>query len=284
MRGARRVDAAMKEERSRADLWWWLFRVAILLRVGLVLVNYLAAIGGHGAVVAVSFVLFLVAEALRGIAMAHEEAEDADEAPALLIRRRAATAVRGVYLLWLAISVVALVLVAIGGFHDEDLLLLAAVWAILGLLLLLEYGLGPRGRSAAFTPRQTLALAVTGATVLLAGSVIAWQTTRPEQVSVFETRATSICEAFLPRVAAAPDLETALTIRREMRIRLSVLTPPRDREQRLHFRNFLASLEASEAADANGDPERARRLHVIAKRGATALGLEEACAIASPTT
>jgi hypothetical protein len=39
-------------------------------------------------------------------------------------------------------------LVAIGGFHDEDLLLLAAVWAILGLLLLLEYGLGPRADGA----------------------------------------------------------------------------------------------------------------------------------------
>jgi hypothetical protein len=241
-----------------------------------------AAIGGHGAVVAVAFVLFLIAEALRAIAVAHEDADDADEAPALLIRGRAAKVVRGVYLFWLAISVVVLVLVAIGGFHDEDLVLLAAVGTILGLLLLLEYGLGPRGHSSAFTPRQTVALAVTGATILLAGSVVAWNATRPEQVSVFETRATSICEAFLPRAAATRDLETALTIRREMRVRLSVLTPPSDRVQRLHFRNFLASLEASEAAAANGDSERARRLDVIAQRGATALGLQQACVIAHP--
>jgi hypothetical protein len=270
----------MSEKRSGADPWWRLWRLALLIRLGLLLVNYVAAIDGNGAVVAAAFVLFVVAEVVRAIALAHEDAEQTDEPAALVIRRMAARVVRALYLVWLAIAVVTMVLTAIGGFYDEDLALLAAVLAILGLLALLEYGLSPRERTSAFTPRQTAAFAVIGVTLLLAGATVAWHTTRPQSISVFESRAKSICRTFLPRLAVAPDLETALAIRHEMRIRLGVLTPPSERAQQLHFNNFLASLEASEAAAAGGDSERARRLDLIAQRGATVLGLEEACVIA----
>ena len=270
------------DRRPNSERWRQLWRLLIVLRIGLLLIDSVAALGGHRAVVVAAFVLFLVAEVIRAVAVVLEDADDAGEPVALTIRRRTAKLVRRVYLLWLAISVVAVVLVAIGGVHDEDLVLLAAVWAILGLLLLLEYALTPRGRTPAFTPRQRVALAVTGAVVLVAASFIGWRTTRPEQVSAFEKDASYICRAFLPRVTAAPDLDAALAARRDMRLHLAALTPPNEPAQRIVFGHWLASLQLSEAADASGDRERARRFDVIARRGATALGLQEGCVLPGP--
>jgi pimeloyl-ACP methyl ester carboxylesterase len=106
----------------------------------------------------------------------------------------------------------------------------------------------------------------------------------PEQISVFERRATHICREFVPRIVAAPDLGTALVVRREMRFRLAALASPTDREQRIVFGHWLASLELSEAADASGDRERANRLDIVAQRGATALGVQEAVDCRTPRT
>lgn len=48
---------------------------------------------------------------------------------------------RGLFLLWLAVSIAATVLVGIGGFQHDDRILLLVVWAILAAVWLLDRGL-----------------------------------------------------------------------------------------------------------------------------------------------
>ena len=51
--------------------------------------------------------------------------------------------IRGLFLVWLAVSVASTVLVALGGFYREDLVLLAVVWTILAVLWLVDRVLRP---------------------------------------------------------------------------------------------------------------------------------------------
>lgn len=48
---------------------------------------------------------------------------------------------RGLFLLWLAVSIAATVLVGLGGFQHDDRILLLVVWAILAAVWLLDRGL-----------------------------------------------------------------------------------------------------------------------------------------------
>jgi hypothetical protein len=61
-------------------------------------------------------------------------------------RRARIGVTRALLLIWLAVSVAVSVLVALGGFYREDLVLLAVVWTILGVVWMIDRLL-PRVRS-----------------------------------------------------------------------------------------------------------------------------------------
>jgi hypothetical protein len=91
----------------------------------------------------------------------------------------------------------------------------------------------------------------------------------------FESQASEICEAELPAITKASDFETALTQSRDMRLRLSALTPPV--EEQATFADWLAQLKGTEDAAIRGDWAAVEQYDLSAQRDATVLGLADAC-------
>jgi hypothetical protein len=266
------------ERGPETERWYQASRLILALRLGFIALASLAGWQGHWTFVALSITLLVASEALRLAAVVVDEARSFGEPVQLVLRRRAARILRGLYLLWLAISTVLLVLVAIGGFQREDLVLLAGVLLALGVLFLMQCGAAARGVGGGLTSHQKAALAIAGSAILFGASAAAWLVFRPAGTSGFEREATRICETYAPRIAAATGPEVAFAERQHMRVELSSIAPPSDRFDRLVFANWLAALQAAEVAHATGDDARAARMDVIAGRGAVELGVGDACA------
>jgi len=91
----------------------------------------------------------------------------------------------------------------------------------------------------------------------------------------FADKAQAICKQELPAIANAPNFKTALTSSREMRLRLSVLTPPAT-QQRL-FSQWMADLHAAEKAGFDGKRGLARQYDAGAQLDVRNLGLSDGC-------
>lgn len=91
----------------------------------------------------------------------------------------------------------------------------------------------------------------------------------------FESQASEICREQLPAITNAPDFETALARSRDMRVRLSALTPPVD--EQATFADWMAQLKGTEDAAIRGDMAAVQQYDLGAQRDATVLGLTNAC-------
>jgi hypothetical protein len=91
----------------------------------------------------------------------------------------------------------------------------------------------------------------------------------------FESQASKICGEQLPAITNAPDFETALARSRDMRVRLSALTPPV--EGQATFADWIAKLKGTEDAAIRGDMAAVQQYDRGAQRDATVLGLADAC-------
>jgi hypothetical protein len=91
----------------------------------------------------------------------------------------------------------------------------------------------------------------------------------------FESQASEICREQLPEITNAPDFETALARSRDMRARLSALTPPV--EGQTTFDDWMAQLKGTEDAAIRGDMAAVQQYDLGAQRDATVLGLADAC-------
>jgi hypothetical protein len=91
----------------------------------------------------------------------------------------------------------------------------------------------------------------------------------------FESQASDICREQLPAITNAPDFETALARSRDMRVRLSALTPPV--EGQATFADWMAQLKGAEDAAIRGDMAAVQQHDLGAQRDAAVLGLADAC-------
>src|SRR5262245_34188479 len=110
--------------------------------------------------------------------------------------------------------------------------------------------------------------ALLAAVVLL---FMGWTRFGPAGPQSFAHEAQAICRQELPAIANAPDSETALTQSREMRLRLSTLTPPEARQQL--FSQWLADLRAAEKAGVGGKWSLAQQYDAGAQLDVRDLGL-----------
>jgi hypothetical protein len=93
----------------------------------------------------------------------------------------------------------------------------------------------------------------------------------------FAHTAQAICRQERPAIANAPDSRTALTRSREMRLRLSTLTPPAAQQQL--FSQWLADLHAAEKAGVGGKWLLARQYDAGAQLDVRNLGLSHRCVV-----
>jgi hypothetical protein len=93
----------------------------------------------------------------------------------------------------------------------------------------------------------------------------------------FAEKAQAICRQEQPVIANAPGSQTALTHSREMRLRLSTLTPPAAQQQL--FSQWLADLRAAENAGVGGKWSLAQQYDAGAQLDVRNLGLPQGCII-----
>ena len=91
----------------------------------------------------------------------------------------------------------------------------------------------------------------------------------------FSDKAQAICKQELPAIADSPDFQTALTHSREMRLRLSALSPPGP--QASIFSDWMAKLQASEDFALRGDWPNLRAEDVLIQSDVQQLGLSDGC-------
>jgi hypothetical protein len=113
--------------------------------------------------------------------------------------------------------------------------------------------------------------------VTLAGGVgaLGWHAFVSGGGDTFHERASSICTKGLPAIAQAPDFQTAIGRSREMRLRLSELTPPE--AGRETFAAWLAALKGSEDAALRGDLAAVQAYDASIHPHVLALDLGDAC-------
>jgi hypothetical protein len=116
--------------------------------------------------------------------------------------------------------------------------------------------------------------ALLAAVVLL---FMGWTWFGPAGTQSFAHQAQAICREELPTVANAPDSQTALIQSREMRLRLSTLTPPAAQQQL--FSQWLADLRAAESAGVGGKWLLAQQYDAGAQLDVRNLGLSQGCII-----
>jgi len=117
-------------------------------------------------------------------------------------------------------------------------------------------------------------------TALLAAVVLlfmGWTWFGPAGPRSFAHKAQAICRQELPAIANAPDSQTALNQSRELRLRLSTLTPPAARQQL--FSQWLADLRAAENAGVGGKWSLAQQYDAGAQLDVRKLGLSQRCLI-----
>jgi hypothetical protein len=106
---------------------------------------------------------------------------------------------------------------------------------------------------------------------------LAWSWFGPSGPQSFVDKTQAICRQELPAVANAPDLQTALTHSRELRLRLSTLTPPAAQQQL--FSQWRADLHAAEKAGVGGKWSLAQQYDAGAQLDVRKLGLSQGCII-----
>ena len=104
-----------------------------------------------------------------------------------------------------------------------------------------------------------------------------WTWFGPASPQSFAHRAQAICRQESPAITNAHDSQTALTQSREMRSRLSTLTPPAARQQ--VFSQWLADLRAAEKAGVGGRWSLAQQYDAGAQLDVRSLGLSKGCII-----
>ena len=92
---------------------------------------------------------------------------------------------------------------------------------------------------------------------------------------VFHSDAASICRVGLAGIKSSPDFQTALARSRDMRFKLSALTPAP--EQRAVFERWLTDLKATEGAALRGDMSALQQADLLAQEDARQLGLADSC-------
>jgi hypothetical protein len=125
--------------------------------------------------------------------------------------------------------------------------------------------------------RLLLVAGMLGALVTVAAGAFVWQArgSDPAGGDAFREQASAICRESLPAIMNAPDLQTALAANRDMRARLSALTP--QPAQRSTFDAWLLALEGAENAAVNGNRAAVTAYDGRARNYATTLGVGEAC-------
>jgi hypothetical protein len=118
---------------------------------------------------------------------------------------------------------------------------------------------------------------VSGLLVAVVLLFLGWSWFGPSGPQLFAEKAQAICRQELPGIANAPDSQTALTHSREMRLRLSTLTPPAAQQQL--FSQWLADLHAAEKADVGGKWSLAQQYDAGAQLDVRNLGLSQGCII-----
>jgi hypothetical protein len=118
---------------------------------------------------------------------------------------------------------------------------------------------------------------VSGLLVAVVLLFLGWSWLGPSGPQLFAEKAQAICRQEQPAIANAPDSQTALTQSREMRLRLSTLTPPAARRQL--FSQWLADLEAAENAGVGGKWSLAQQYDAGAQLDVRNLGLSQGCII-----
>ena len=116
--------------------------------------------------------------------------------------------------------------------------------------------------------------ALLAAVVLL---FMGWTWFGPAGSQSFAHKAQAVCRQERPAIANAVDSQTALTQSREMRLRLSTLTPPAARQQL--FSQWLADLRAAEKAGVGGKWSLAQQYDAGAQLDVRNLGLSQGCII-----
>jgi hypothetical protein len=106
---------------------------------------------------------------------------------------------------------------------------------------------------------------------------LGWSWFGPSGPQSFAEKAQAICRQELPAISDAPDFQTALTHSREMRLRLSALTPPAAQEQL--FSQWRADLQAAENAGVGGKWSLAQQYDAGAQLDVRNLGLSQGCII-----
>ncbi len=120
-----------------------------------------------------------------------------------------------------------------------------------------------------------LLLYVSALVVALVLLVVGWSWFGLGGAPSFADKAKAICRQELPAIANAPDFQTALTHSREMRLRLSTLTPAAAQQQL--FSDWMAKLQASEDAGVGGDWAAAQADDAGAQFDVRNLGLSDGC-------
>jgi len=120
-------------------------------------------------------------------------------------------------------------------------------------------------------------LAVVTAVLAVSGIFIfSWHRAHSQTgAPTFESQAASICRSGLAGIKSAPDFQTALARSRDMRLRLSALTPAP--EQRAAFARWLTDLKATEDAGVRGDWSAVQEADLLAQEDTRQLGLADSC-------
>jgi hypothetical protein len=121
------------------------------------------------------------------------------------------------------------------------------------------------------------ALAVLAAFAVVVGIVIfSWErASGGGEDQVFHSEAAAICRVGLAGIKSSPDFQTAIARSREMRFKLSALTPTP--EQHAVFERWLTDLEATEGAALRGDRSAVQQIDLLAQEDARQLGLAQSC-------
>jgi hypothetical protein len=118
---------------------------------------------------------------------------------------------------------------------------------------------------------------VSGLLVAVVLLFLGWSWFGPSGPQLFAEKAQAICRQELPAIANAPDSQTALTHSRELRLRLSTLTPPAAQQQL--FSQWRADLHAAEKADVGGKWSLAQQYDAGAQLDVRTLSLSQDCII-----
>lgn len=118
---------------------------------------------------------------------------------------------------------------------------------------------------------------VSGLLVAVVLLFLGWSWFGPSGPQLFAEKVQAICRQEQPAIASAPDSHTALTDSREMRLRLSTVTPPAAQQQL--FSQWLADLHAAEKAGAGGKWSLAQQYDAGAELDVRNLGLSQGCII-----